>query len=345
MLLCTLLVLSAGVLVAPALAENRAFPFFALGFAAAFLVGMFLVFFLAFGDWRWSLSIPLALVMLITLRDWSPASADFLRALPVWVWPAAALGAWAIFAAWYLRVRQVRPVMLMPPPRTVELGAARPVPRAIAIRTLLASSRPSAVSRRIRYRATLVWVVLVLLMTGLQFVSLTSVFWPLTFMLLYGERSVAIVRQSRLVWLRIPGSRDAVRLEIERVLWRNWVFGAALLAIVAAIAASPLVGAGAPRALLGLAATAGAALYGTYVAMAAVPNVATTYLLAAGPVVLLQVVLLGRPESSLTAVAVVAGVEFAGAALLRALVIRRWRTVDWLRLRPLPMLVGGPRWL
>jgi len=196
-----------------------------------------------------------------------------------------------------------------------------------------------------RYRTTLVWVVLALFMTGMQFVSLTSFFWPLTFMLLYGERSLAIVRQSRLVWLKIPGSRDAVRLEIERVLWRNWVFGAALFAFVAAIAASPLVGADASRALLGLAATAGAALYGTYIAMAAMPSIATYFLAFGAPMVLLQIVLLARAEPSLTAVAVVVGIELAGAGLLRALVIRRWHTVDWLRLRPLETLVGGPRWL
>jgi hypothetical protein len=41
--------------------------------------------------------------------------------------------------------------------------------------------------------------------------------------------------------------------------------------------------------------------------------------------------------------AVVAVVELAGAALLRLLAIRRWRTVDWLRLRPLATLVGVPR--
>jgi hypothetical protein len=350
MLLCTLLVLSAGVLVGPTLATARAFPFFALAFVVAFLVAIFLVFFLAFGDWRWFAALPLALVALVSLRAWSPATAGFLAALPAWVWSATAIGAWAIFAAWYLRVRQVRPVTLMPQHRAVELEAARPVPRAIAIRTLLASSRPPAAFQETGYRPTtplrfLVWaVVITVLMTGLRFVSLTGVFWPLTLMLLYGERSLAIVRQSRLVWLKIPGSRDAVRVEIEKVLWRNLGFGAAILAIVAAIAASPLVGAGAARALLGLAVTAGAALYGTYVAMAAVTSVAT-YLWAFGPMVLLQIVLLGRAEPSLTAVAVVAGLELAGAALLRLLAIRRWRSVDWLRLRPLAMLVGGPRWM
>jgi hypothetical protein len=133
-----------------------------------------------------------------------------------------------------------------------------------------------------------------------------------------------------------------VRSEIEKVLWRTLGFGAAFLVVVAAIAASPLVGAGAARALLGLAITAGAAIYGTYVAMAAVPSVAT-YFWGFGSMVLLQLVLLLRPEPSLAALAVVAVVELAGAALLRLLAIRRWRTVDWLRLRPLATLVGVPR--
>ena len=153
---------------------------------------------------------------------------------------------------------------------------------------------------------------------------------------------MAIVRQSRLLWLNIPGARDAVRTEVEKVLWRHLSFGAAFLVVVAAIAASPFVGAGASRALLGLAMTAGAAIYGTYVAMAAVPNPAT-HLWGFGSIALLQLMLLVRPQPSLAAMAVVAAVELSGAALLRALAVRRWRTVDWLRLRPLSTLVGVPR--
>jgi hypothetical protein len=114
LLLCTLLVLAAGGIVMPSLAEERALPLFALGVAAAFIVAMFLLFFLTFGDWRWGLIAPLSFVPLVKLRDWSPATLSFLAALPTWVLPVAALGAWAIFAAWYLRVRQVRPVMLDP---------------------------------------------------------------------------------------------------------------------------------------------------------------------------------------------------------------------------------------
>jgi hypothetical protein len=302
------------------------------------------LFFLAFGDWRWAVLTPLSLIALVKLREWSPATA----ALPAWVLPAAALGAWVIFAVWYLRVRQVRPVMLMPQQRAASVDAARPVPRTVAIRTLLVSNARLPSLQGMTFRTTplrffLLVIALAGLTLGLRFFSLTSVFWPLAFMLFFGERSAAIVRQSRLLWLNIPGSRDAVRSEIEKVLWRNLGFGAALLVVVAAIAASPLVGAGGARALLGLAVTAGAALYGTYVAMAAVPSVVATYLCGFAPVVLLQVVLLARAEPSLTAIAVVTGVELAGAVLVRALAIRRWRTLDWLRMRPLPTLVGVPR--
>ncbi len=294
LLLCTLLVLAAGGIVMPTLAAERAFPLFALGVAAAFIVVMFLFFFLTFGDWRWGLLAPISFVPLVKLREWSPATVDFVAALPAWVLPVAALGAWAIFSAWYLHVRQVRPVMLMPQQRAVAVDAARPVRRAVAIRTLLASNPQLATSSEIGLRTTplqlfAVAVVLALLTTGLRFFSLTTVFWPLAFMLFFGERSVAIVRQSRLLWLNVPGSRDAVRSEVEKALWRNWAIGTACLVFIAMIAASPLVGAGAVRALLGLAVTAGAAIYGTYVAMAAVPSVAT-YFWGFGPMVLLHIV-------------------------------------------------------
>lgn len=353
LLLGTLLVLSTGIVIGPTvaaeqvfLAAAKPFPFSALGFAAAGIVAIFLMLFLAFGHWRWAVLGPVALIALVNLREWSPATADFLGALPASVLPAAALSAWAIFAAWYLRVRQVRPVMLMPQQRASSVDAAHAVPRTVAIRTLLVSNALVPGLQGFRPTPLRFFVLLInlaLLTLGLRFFPLTTVFWPLGFMLLFGERSAAIVRQSRLLWLNIPGSRDAVRREIEKVLWRNLGFGAAFLVVVAAIATSPLVGTGAARALFGLMVTAAAALYGIYVAMAAVPSVVATYFWGFAPMVVLQVVMLARLEPSFTTVAIVTAIELAGAVLVRALAIRRWRTLDWLRIRPLPTLVGVPR--
>ncbi|HSC14027.1 MAG TPA: hypothetical protein VLI71_02875, partial [Gammaproteobacteria bacterium] len=116
----------------------------------------------------------------------------------------------------------------------------------------------------------------------------------------------------------------------------------------AAIAASPLMGHGAAEIALGFALAAGASIYAAYVALAAVRGI-STYLWGFGSMALLLIGLLVLsalfPDvfsaHSLTAPAVVAAVELAGAALLRALAVRRWRTVDWLRFKPL--LVGVPR--
>ncbi|HEY3519234.1 MAG TPA: hypothetical protein VGL98_19435 [Gammaproteobacteria bacterium] len=345
LLLGTLLVAAVLMLTGPTLASERALPLGAISYPLAFLVGMFLVLFLAFGDWRWSALLPLGLVTLTKLRELSPATAGMLAATPVWVWSAIALGAWAGFAAWYLRVRQVRGFMRMPQPRS-NVNAAVPVPRAVAVRVLLASIAPRTDKQQLSPRnAPLLFlafaVVIILITQGLRFFSLASVFWPLALMLLFGERSMAIVQQSRLLWLRVPGARDAVRRQVEQALWRNLGMGCGALLFLSAIAASPLVGLGAAEVVLGFVLSAGAAIYATYVAMAAVPGVAM-YFWGFGSMMALQIALLIFTAHSPTAVAIVAAVELVGAALLRALAVRRWRTIDWLRLKALPSLAGVP---
>ena len=346
LLLGALLVAAIGMLTGPALVSERALPVGAISYPLAFLVGMFLVLFLAFGNWRWAALLPLGLVALTQLRDLSPATAEMLAATPAWLWSAIALGAWAGFAAWYLRVRHVRGVMRMPQPKS-NVNAAMPVSRAVAIRVLLTSIAPRNDKQQLSPRnAPLLFlafaVVIALITQGLRSFSLASVFWPLALMLLFGERSMAIVRQSRLLWLRVPGARDTVRRQIEQALWRNLAFGCVFLVVVSAIAASPLVGLGAAEAVLGFTVSAGAAIYASYVAMAAVPGVAT-YFWGFGSMAVLQIALLVFSNYAPTAVVLVAAVELAGAVLLRALAVRRWRTVDWLRFRPLPALVGVQR--
>jgi hypothetical protein len=153
-------------------------------------------------------------------------------------------------------------------------------------------------------------------------------------MMLWG-RATPIVHRSRLLWLRMAGSRDAVRREIERALLRSLCGGVLLLLGAAALYASPLFGAGPPEVLAGFALAACAGLFSTYVAFAAVPGRAL-HLISFAVMIVLQMGLLARPSPSLQAVAVVTAAELGGAFLFRAVAIRRWRHVDWLRLRPLP---------
>jgi hypothetical protein len=327
-----------------------------LSYPIAFLVALFLVLFLAFGNWRWFLLLPLAMLA---------SNEDRLRAVlatpPAWLWAVLALGAWAVFAAWYLRVPQVRGVMLGPQPRS-GVDATRPVPRNIAIRVLLGSTAGNTERQITPRNALLVLAVLVAFMTlitnVLRSASLTSFLWPLMLMVMVGAPSVAVVRQSRLLWLRIPGARDAVRRAIEQVLWRSLAVVGGFLVVVAAIAASPLVGQGAAEVALGFALLAGAAIYATYVALAAVPSRAT-YLWAYGSMGLLlfalnvlsslsptawsletRAIAAVETAGSLKTVAIVTAIELAGAALLRILAVRRWRTLDWFRFKPLSSSAG-----
>jgi hypothetical protein len=346
MLLAVSLLLGAPLLVAfvfvLATALTTGLSLWAIGYPLAFLVAIFLVLFLAFGDPRWFLIF--LVVFPLTDADLSPAAADMLAALPAWLWSATALGAWAVFAAWYLRVRQVRGVVLTPEGSSA-VDATRPVLQTVAIRVLLAPNTPRAADHFSLSSAPLLFLGLVVIAF-----TLTTFVGPLLLMGLFARQSVAIVRQSRLLWLRVPGARDAVRGQIERALWRNLAVGCAILLVAAAIAASPFVGHGAAEIALGLALSAGAAIYASYVALAAVPGMAT-YFWGLGSMALLQIGLLVVSAvfsevfsaHSLTAMAVVAAVELAGAALLRALAVRRWRTVDWLRFKPLGSLVGVPR--
>lgn len=328
----------------------RPVPLAALHLPLAFLVGIFLVLFLMFSDWRWIVVIPLAAVALVLYQRAGPEGTAILSTLPAWTLSATALGASATFATWYLRVRQVRPVMLMPQPRSAGFDAARPISRAVATRALLAAAvwAPRMADLRSRLPAALFSLfIMASIVAGitwaLRFLSFASMIFPVTVLLLFCERSIAIVRQSRLIWLKTPGSRDAVRAEIEKVLWRNLAIGIALLAGIAVLAVSPLAGADPADALLGLAVTAGAALCGSYVAFAGAQSVAT-YLWGFGSLLLVQFALLTRPAPSFEAVAIVVAVELAGTVLMRALAVRRWRRIDWLRLRPLPALVGIHRW-
>jgi hypothetical protein len=315
-----------------------------VGYPFAFLVTVFLLLFLAFGDSRWFVLIALALVLFSGLvnrsvGEPSPATAGMLAALPTWSWSALALGAWAVFAAWYLRVRQVRGIVLTQEGGS-QVDATRPVPRTVALRVLLLA--PSAPHKE-------PLLVLILLVVVLMAHALPTFVAPLM-MTMFAHAYVASVRQSRLLWLRIPGARDAVRRAIEQALWRHLAMGGVFLVVAAAIAASPLVGHGAAEIALGVASSAGAAIYAAYVALASVRGLAT-YFWGFGSMALLQIGLMVFSgvfrevfsPHALTAFMVLTAVELAGAALLRALAVRRWRTVDWLRFKPRSPFVGVPR--
>jgi hypothetical protein len=163
----------------------------------------------------------------------------------------------------------------------------------------------------------------------------TSFVWPFATMIILWSKATGIVHRSRLLWLRMPGARAAVRREIERALLRNLGGTLLLLLGVAALYASPLAAVPPREVLAGFALAACAGLFGTYAALAAIPG-NVVHLVTFALLILAQFGLLAPPSIALTDVVIVTAIELIGAIAFRAFAIARWRRVDWLRLRPLP---------
>lgn len=318
-------------------------PLEVIGYVLTVSTALFMWMFMMFGDWRWVwlwIVVP-AVFGLIGLS--SSSARELLSGIPAGAWPGAALLAWVAFVAWYVRARRIRPVMYVPQPpagawaRTDLDGT---VTRELALRTLVTGEPPRQGRRTLGYgigtNIGLAVITLVLLTSFAGFASFTSFVWPFGTMLLLWGKATSIVHRSRLLWLRMPGSREAVRGEVERALLRTARGGVLVIVGIAAVyAASPLVDAHPQQLLAGFALATCAALFSTYLAFASIPGRAL-HLVSFGLMTALQLVLLLPPSPSLAAIGIVIAAELGGAILFRVLAVARWRHVDWVRLRPLP---------
>ncbi len=314
-------------------------PFQVAAFELAFATAIFLIMFLQFGNWRWMWLWIGASLGFSSLLAWPPGRSA-LAALPVSTWLGAVLVAWVTFGAWYLRARRIHPLVLVPQPPAGAWTRAkldRPLTRAAALHALITANPPGA---RLA-PGTLVGVLIVaaavifLVIRAARIAPFTAFIWAFALMIGCWAVATSVVHRSRLLWLRLPGPRETVRREVERALCR--IFGRFVLAllVLAALYASPLVGTAPLIVLAGFALAASAGLFGIYAAFAAVPGGAL-HISGFAVLMALQLGLLARPAPSLTSVVIVTAVELAGALFFRALALRRWRHIDWTRVRPLP---------
>jgi hypothetical protein len=321
---------------------SRAPPLELIGYAFAFATAMFFWMFMQFGDWRWVWAWVVAPLVLGMVGLSPSTAAAVLTAIPAWAWPGAAGVAWLVFSVWYVRVPRIRPLMVAPQAHAGAWARAEldeSVTREAALRVLVTAQPPGSRAIALGLAIALVVIATAMVVTSLtpaaRFIPFTTFVWPFSTMIMLWGRATPIVHRSRLLWLRMPGSRDTVRREIERALLRSLGGAVLLLLGAAALYASPLFGAAPREVLAGLGLAASAGLFSTYVAFASVPGRAL-HLVSFAVMIALQMGLLARSSPSLQAVAVVTAAELGGALLFRALAVRRWRHVDWLRLRPLP---------
>ncbi|HEY9181990.1 MAG TPA: hypothetical protein VIQ99_02250 [Gammaproteobacteria bacterium] len=337
----------AAVLAVPALLEGRALPAAVLVYPFGFVTAVFIWVFLFSGDWRWGsayLLLPLGVVMLLRT---GPGSTDA-DTLPLWPVATVASLAWAAFGVWYSRVRLVRPLMLTAAARR-EVRPWTDFPtRAGAIRAMLAWNGQPSLFRPFLVAvggggaigiALLVLTVLMLPKLG-RMPFLTSFIWPFCCMAIAGAVAGRIVGQSRLLWLMVGGGRDDIRRLIERAAWRNGVAALAVTMTTALIVIVPL-GPSAREVALGLAVCASAAIYGVYVALSAVPGI-KTQLVGFGLMSVAQLALIARADPAVASVAIIVAAQLLGAALFRALAVRRWRRIDWRLVQPIRGMVGVP---
>jgi hypothetical protein len=345
MLLVASLVLWFGIgLALPPLLENRAVPPTVLIYPFGFVTAVFVWVWLFSGDWRWGpafLLLPLGFIALVRTGPGAP-DAGSLPLIPVLI--GASL-AWVVFAVWYLRARRVRPMMLTPAGPGVDSWTEQPT-REAAIRATIAWNGQPSLARPflagLRNGGAIGIGLLVLIVFVVPRVErlpmLTSVIWPLVSMSLVGAVVGRVVRQSRLLWLKIAGGRDEIRQRIERAAWRTGSATFAFVMTTALIVTIPLGGT-ARELILGVMLCTSAAAYGGYVSLASVPGV-RVQVVGAGLMAVAQIALLARAEPALTSIAIILVAQLVGAVLCRVLAVRRWRRIDW-RLVQLPRGAEG----
>lgn len=276
-------------------------------------------------------------------------------------WIVLAAG-WALFSAWYLRTRRIRP-MIGTRAGQRDAVAMDPFRRLPALRSheSLALHRPAA--RRVVWYArgpySQLWVVAAGAVLALAFIGipLTAVqmlappragmAWffaaaylamPLLFVLMLALLSAQFVRRARLLWMR-SGSRAALLREIERA---SWLSDGVLLCAGTTLGVIMLLRIVHDASAIVLAGLAGAVIAGgvfsVYVGMlcagalriadmAAVTMLAMS-LVAAGWVLVIA--------ADLWLLVPLAAAQLVCALLCRAFAARRWASMDFLRYKPWP---------
>ena len=317
-------------------------PFEAMAIALGVLTAIVLTMFAATAHWGWMmLQFPAYIASALWAGTGGPqrlAAAGI--SLPGLI-GAAAAAAWLIFAIWFLHVRRIRPPMLLPtgawPSRRFADGELPT--RATAARTLVRGQLDRPLAQDLAW-AVVTGVVLCLGIKLLAFLprqtpsppTFTAFVWPFWVMTFMAAPTYVAVRQSRLLWLFVQGSRAEVLRLVETTMARHYLWAATVIATVIAMAvAFEWL---APREIGWAAALMlSAALYGYYVGLTG-----GLWLAVVGCVAMLivQIALLqtGGPTNVIALTAMVAA-HVLGAALFRFLATRRWRSIDWLQVRPI----------
>jgi hypothetical protein len=265
----------------------------------------------------------------------------------------AAIAAWAVFGAWFLRARRVLPVIWLTPSRSLERLDERRAPVAMlenpanAVRVLLTGRTEQSVRDRLIALLVVIGIVAVVIRFAHGRAYNDAVI--VATMSLAGAFSAAIVglraaSGARRLWLRGGRSRSGLFRACEReVLIAAATFVATFVAAVALLLLTNAAWEIELRALLPF----GVAVFlGGYVGLASIRRVGALDWLA-----IVVLVVAGSAAAYVSASGLAApltsalvGGQLVFTAGYRMLARHRWRTIDWLEFRPpLPALFAPRR--
>ncbi|HMN45196.1 MAG TPA: hypothetical protein PKE27_11505 [Povalibacter sp.] len=320
----------------------------------------FLLMFLALSGQRWAWWLWLMASAGFIASRVMPSMRIVLDAIPPWTWFGASLAAWTAFVLWYTRTRHIgqRRRYWQTANRSSPIDLDENVTRERALGLLLSSALLSTRWRKFWNIVVIVIVVVALLSqltdplaisirgfwgtVTLYLPPVTSAFWVYCVTAGMQSATMTIVRNSRFLWLRIPGSREDVQRAIERAALRNFCTAALMLAGVAALYASPLAGASPRQVVTHFMIAACAGLCGAYAALSTftVRQVDLIHFVSVLSLVMAQVVMFSLAQGSWRALAIVVVIQLGCVLLLRRLAIHRWRQIDWLYMRPPTQYAG-----
>jgi len=195
-------------------------------------------------NWIW-IGLPLLFGFMHWMSAGGPAHLREAGVSLPWIVAVASVGAWVAFAIWYLRARYVRPVLWVTtadPARSAWPWGAAALPteltRAAAVRVLLAGHVQRPLAQQLLIAAG-IGALLCLVAPLLQYLPgqqtttppFTRFLWPFYAMLIMAFATHPLVRQSRFLWLRVPGARGEVLKLVERMVAR--LYARVAVAIVA----------------------------------------------------------------------------------------------------------------
>jgi hypothetical protein len=256
--------------------------------------------------------------------------------------------AWTVFGAWYLRVRQIAPIGWLRPLSGPDMLYSDPngeVPRLSAVSIYLAGRKAWRPSYRLITIAGVAIAAVGILwaferVRALEVSVSTFMSAPLTIMFFTYGRANQIAKRSRSLWLRSAELRGGVFRVCEMEALRDFLWNAALAALLIGGFALllPTTQWSVLSWTLMLCLVTG--LFVMYLGLMYVRGLRALDITAATLLVLSAFVAVGAIATTPIRPYIVVGVlgfQIVGALTARTVALQRWQRIDWLRLRPARM--------